>query len=1095
MDPITAVAFAGNILQFIQFVGGLLDDTRKLYASATGASCTNEHLQDICGKLITFNEQLQQSPAPSSAPTGKVSKHAKPLTECAAACKRECEDLLRIMNKLKAVGSVGPRYWGSFRAALTEVWNSNDIEDLRSRIADRQRQMTLLLCAASKYVSCSLDPCRCCADLGNSERLQLLEDHVKQVGRGVWDILNDSRLDYMAAEIKSLKGRIRDEIQSLKDRESDRDEVSPATADYVNSLCSDLSKLSLESQVFERESQVLAALNYKDRPVRHINIPEAHTTTFKWSLRESTKTDAKYGKLHRWLKGGEALFWVSGKPGSGKSTFMKYIADSQVTKECLEAWAGTHELLVVSHYFTIYGTPLQRSLEGLLRSLVLGVLVRKPALIPKLLKDRWDRGSDQPRWTQSELEAVLKLLRTNIDDFSSKICFFIDGLDEFEGDHIDICQTLKQLSQNSCIKLCVSSRPWNVFEDALGNKSDSKLYMHELTHDDIRNYTESRLWGHPRWNILQNEASFVLSPSLVDEVVSKSNGVFLWVTLVVRLLREGLTNDDSISELQRRLSSFPADLKEFFRHIIRSVDPFYNEKMGGTLTLALKAQEPLCLEIFLFHDSEYTDENYAFKDWTDIMPSDLAHLNKLFDSVSRRINGRCKGLLERNGDRMAFLHRTVYDFLRTDEMSDFLGDLNKGRHDPTLSLLMAFLAWTKRSTFARKTLSGQESPAFEINGFVSRLRKGLQYARLADMQGQSSAALTAALLDNMEHSITRMISRGQVIMMDPSFAKDIFRQLVLEAGLGCYIRTKLAVDPKFLDSPYAERFQSPLYLILGPSCKLTAEDQQWVLARLLRDGHDPNRLCSDPRAVQKSHSPWVHLFVQTLEEHNKTPVVQTNWNHRNPSLVFEWHWADSLVADAENNILLELIEHGADPTIHVPITSVRHTMYEMPIWLVFLLAVARLHTSKRPEAYEETLVVMLSKTGPLGNITLINKKDIFNVAAYKNNFWDVCQLEFPLPIETSMVGADFLIRIFAHVLSKIPSRLEASEKAKNWVGMVLPADAVDKLASAIASRRSWTSVCLSKKRPAEDEPEGSVEKNKGEARATPKKQRELDQSA
>lgn len=224
-------------------------------------------------------------------------------------------------------------------------------------------------------------------------------------------------------------------------------------------------------------------------------------------------------------------------------------------------------------------------------------------------------------------------------------------------------------------------------------------------------------------------------------------------------------------------------------------------------------------------------------------------------------------------------------------------------------------------------------------------------------------------------------------------------------------------------------------------------------------------------------------------------MVQTNWNHRNPSLVFKWHWADSLVADAENNILLELIEHGADPTIHVPITSVRHTMYGMPIWLVFLLAVARLHSSQRPEAYEETLVAMLSKTGPLGHITLTDRKDNEDVVVYKNNFWDVCQFEFPLPIETSMVGADFLIRIFAHVLSKMPSRLEASEKAKNWVGMVLPADAVDKLASAIASRRSWTSTCLPKKSPAEDEPEGSVEKDKGEARATPKKQRELDQSA
>lgn len=151
MDPVTAVALAGNILQFIQFVGGLLDNTRKLYASATGTSSMNNHVQDICSTLIAFNTQLEQPSVSSTDQAGKLSKHGKPLAECAAACKRECEDLLRIMNRLRAIATKGPRYWNSFRAAMAEVWKQNEIEDLRSRIADRQRQMTLLLCATSKY--------------------------------------------------------------------------------------------------------------------------------------------------------------------------------------------------------------------------------------------------------------------------------------------------------------------------------------------------------------------------------------------------------------------------------------------------------------------------------------------------------------------------------------------------------------------------------------------------------------------------------------------------------------------------------------------------------------------------------------------------------------------------------------------------------------------------------------------------------------------------------------------------------------------------------------------------------------------------------
>lgn len=289
MDPVTAVALAGNILQFIQFVGGLLDNTRKLHASATGTSSTNNHFQDICGTLITFNTQLQQPSASFTNEASKVSKHGKPLAECAAACKRECEDLLRIMNQLRAIATKGPRYWNSFRAALAEVWKQNEIEDLRSRIADRQRQMTLLLCAAS------------------NESILTLQNHVRDVGRGIWKLNTDSRLDTLINEIEILNKRVREQ-----------DQKEPATTDYVSSICAGFSKLSLETRAFEKEAQILATLNYSDRTTRYEKIPDAHFTTFKWSLQETKETEAKYGALRRWLKADDALFWVSGKPGSGK---------------------------------------------------------------------------------------------------------------------------------------------------------------------------------------------------------------------------------------------------------------------------------------------------------------------------------------------------------------------------------------------------------------------------------------------------------------------------------------------------------------------------------------------------------------------------------------------------------------------------------------------------------------------------------------------------------------------------------------------------------------------------------------------------------
>ncbi|KAI0143451.1 hypothetical protein GGR57DRAFT_508155 [Xylariaceae sp. FL1272] len=617
MDPLTAVGLAGNIFQFISFVGGLLDQTRKLHASATGNSRNNDYIRDVCSTLVRLSAELQNPPTSTeNVFAGKLSQHGKQLSECATACSKECEDLLHIMNQLSSAGTKGPRYWRSFRAALAEVWKENEIADLRRRIADRQGKMALLITMVS------------------NESIRQLESHIQKIGRGIWKLHTDSRLDLILNEIRVLKQSV---IAYGK--------AKPFTTDSLDGICDSFSKLSLDAAVLGKEAEILSSLDYSERETRHDKIADAHVITFKWSLQETEETEEKYSKLRRWFESNDSLnklgtstpfshynepiyantvkFWVSGKPGSGKSTFIKWIDNNNKTRKCLETWAGEHKLIVASHYFTIYGTPSQRSLEGLLRSLVFSIFVEIPELIPRLMAVRWNRTGQQSRWTQSELESVLKA-------------------HEYDGDHLDICQTLIQLSQCPSIKVCVSSRPWNVFEDALGDRPNAKLYMHDLTRGDIRNYTHTRLREHPRWNILEELDGSVLSWTLIDEVVEKSNGVFLWVTLVVNLLREGLNNDDHLLELQRRLLSFPSDLEPFFRHIIDAVDPFYREKMAGMLLLALEAKAPLRFEIYSFHEMEYADEDYAFSEPAKLLDTDSATLGKLYALVSRRINGLCK---------------------------------------------------------------------------------------------------------------------------------------------------------------------------------------------------------------------------------------------------------------------------------------------------------------------------------------------------------------------------------------------------------------------------------------------------------------------
>ncbi|KAK0644033.1 hypothetical protein B0T16DRAFT_293275, partial [Cercophora newfieldiana] len=399
-----------------------------------------------------------------------------------------------------------------------------------------------------------------------------------------------------------------------------------------------------------------------------------------------------------WLTSGRKMFWVSGKPGSGKSTFMKFLADNPKTRAALDRWASPNRLVLASHYFWSAGTTMQKSRQGLLQTLLYDIFRQLPDLIETACVERWPQTPEQlshELWSLPELQRVLQ--RIADQNMEVKFCFFIDGLDEFEGDHVDFCRSLLDLTKSPHIKLCVSSRAWNVFEDSFGQNQESKLYIHELTHGDIRSYAERRLQEHPRWKDLNEEVSN--ADWLIDQITERATGVFLWVFLVTGQLRNGLTEYDSFSDLQRRLERVPDDLEAFFKHILESVEPFYHEKMATTLLISLEATEPAPITIYGFHDTEYEDDTYALK--LPLQPIPKAQTTAKKQQITRRLSARCRGLLEitKHGSKVEFLHRSVMDFLRTKDMLSFLSDKAPPTFNAHLSLIRAYTAHIKTTRF------------------------------------------------------------------------------------------------------------------------------------------------------------------------------------------------------------------------------------------------------------------------------------------------------------------------------------------------------------------------------------------------------------
>ena len=103
-----------------------------------------------------------------------------------------------------------------------------------------------------------------------------------------------------------------------------------------------------------RQEMILNKLHFPAMESRKLGIPDAHHNTFEWALGPNTEEN-----LVTWLREGEGVFWISGKPGSGKSTLVKHIHGTAATQDHLRNWTGKCRLVVAGFFFWSSGTRMQ----------------------------------------------------------------------------------------------------------------------------------------------------------------------------------------------------------------------------------------------------------------------------------------------------------------------------------------------------------------------------------------------------------------------------------------------------------------------------------------------------------------------------------------------------------------------------------------------------------------------------------------------------------------------------------------------------------------------------------------------------------------
>lgn len=401
---------------------------------------------------------------------------------------------------------------------------------------------------------------------------------------------------------------------------------------------------------------------------------------------------------------------------------MKYIT-SDFRRFCRSGaashrWGSGADLVTCSFFFWALGSPLQKNYVGFLRSLLYQIAEQREDLIPMIMGQEAisEARTTQPRepvriyaWTKERLDDALRRFLSEKPS-SISVCLFIDGLDEFAGDEDLLMGTVRLLSWTPRTHVCVSSRPEHIFRQGFANSP--QLRLQDLNYEDIKKATKDQLDTTLREKYPREPW---MTDRLVQNVIDKAQGIFLWAELVTKDLRKGARNSDSIQELHKRLDHTPNTIEGLYEHMLERLDKPYSQDAARYFQiitanqdfLALKSDEvaqprPWSSVLTLLHCA-CADE----KAWNYVLSHDLGHFQSpgfqdLCCNLETRILTRCAGLVEVSEHRqeslagvfrkkdnsehkhtvrtnqgaqslsyylreVKFIHKTVMDFLQSHE--------------------------------------------------------------------------------------------------------------------------------------------------------------------------------------------------------------------------------------------------------------------------------------------------------------------------------------------------------------------------------------------------------------------------------------------
>ncbi|GAW25132.1 hypothetical protein SAMD00023353_0200430 [Rosellinia necatrix] len=296
---------------------------------------------------------------------------------------------------------------------------------------------------------------------------------------------------------------------------------------------------------------------------------------------------------------------------------------------------------VISHFFDRRGgNVLQHSTIGILRSLLYQLGVQHPACLAAF---RGYTHADLQLLKSSDTLAYSNTLKSSLKGIFSSLLLapqrtiiFVDALDECDsGDAIYMGYFLAQLTREAHdngvqLDICISRREY----PSITVKGSLEISMEMYNEADIQSYMHQRL---ELTNIASSDQELLLR-----SISQRSNGIFLWVYLVIEGILKDIERGENIKYILKRTESLPKTLEDLYKQIVTNMDPENREMALRLFQWAILATGRLRIREW-HHILAFVREKppASLKEWKD---SD--YYTETDAQLERRIRDPSQGLVE-----------------------------------------------------------------------------------------------------------------------------------------------------------------------------------------------------------------------------------------------------------------------------------------------------------------------------------------------------------------------------------------------------------------------------------------------------------------